>query len=100
MRVKKENAIKKPSGGSALKQLKTNLKTLGLIQARKPSRQVRTKSEKEERVEKLNKLKNEVNPFELKFNRQKHDVLGRKIKGAVGNPGASKKRGYENVSTS
>ncbi|KAL6728106.1 hypothetical protein Aduo_009912 [Ancylostoma duodenale] len=37
-----------------------------------------------------------VNPFELKFNRLKHDVLGKK-KGAVGvgHPGLSRKRAYE-----
>ncbi|KAK6045901.1 hypothetical protein COOONC_16594 [Cooperia oncophora] len=37
-----------------------------------------------------------VNPFELKFNRSKHDVLGKK-KGAVGvgHPGLSRKRAYE-----
>ncbi|CAJ0599458.1 unnamed protein product [Cylicocyclus nassatus] len=37
-----------------------------------------------------------VNPFELKFNRLKHDVLGKK-KGTlgVGHPGLSRKRAYE-----
>ncbi|KAK6740575.1 hypothetical protein RB195_008805 [Necator americanus] len=37
-----------------------------------------------------------INPFELKFNRLKHDVLGKK-KGSVGvgHPGLSRKRAYE-----
>ena len=91
--------MKKASGGSTLKLLKSNLKSLGLINAKAKARrrQAPTKTDKEQRVEKLNQLKEQVNPFELKINRQKHDVLGRKVKGAIGKPGASRKRGYENV---
>ncbi|KAK6021926.1 hypothetical protein OSTOST_12391, partial [Ostertagia ostertagi] len=37
-----------------------------------------------------------VNPFELKFNRSKYDVLGKKKSAAgVGHPGLSRKRAYE-----
>ncbi|KAJ1373930.1 hypothetical protein KIN20_036491 [Parelaphostrongylus tenuis] len=37
-----------------------------------------------------------VNPFELKFNRLKHDVLGKKKASlGVGHPGLSRKRAYE-----
>lgn len=32
------------------------------------------------------------NPFELRYTKQKHDVLGRKVKGVVGKPGVSRSR--------
>lgn len=91
----------KQSGGSTLKRLKSNLKSLGLIGKQKISKRKHAKlakGEKEERVAKLKKLQDQVNPFELKFNRKKHEVLGRKEKGVVGKPGASRKTGIEVVS--
>ncbi|CAI5439874.1 unnamed protein product [Caenorhabditis angaria] len=36
-----------------------------------------------------------VNPFELKFNKSKHDILGRKKGAQVGAPTQSRKRAYE-----
>ncbi|EGT36509.1 hypothetical protein CAEBREN_15091 [Caenorhabditis brenneri] len=36
-----------------------------------------------------------VNPFELKFNKSKHDILGRKKGAQVGAPTASRKRAHE-----
>jgi len=40
----------------------------------------------------------EVNPFELKVNRQKHEVLGRKIsKADKGKPGESRSRAIKKV---
>uniref|UniRef100_A0A1I7U5Y4 Nucleolar protein 14 n=1 Tax=Caenorhabditis tropicalis TaxID=1561998 RepID=A0A1I7U5Y4_9PELO len=36
-----------------------------------------------------------INPFELKFNKSKHDILGRKKGAQVGAPTASRKRAYE-----
>ena len=54
------------------------------------------------RIEKHVKLQNireEFNPFELKTNRVKHDVSGRKnVKGAQGRPGLSKQVGEDHVS--
>lgn len=38
-----------------------------------------------------------INPFELKFNRQKHVVLNRKQKGSSGNPGLARYKGQEIV---
>nr|CDJ89567.1 Nop14 protein domain containing protein [Haemonchus contortus] len=54
------------------------------------------KRPKEAINKKKSKKVRKVNPFELKFNRLKHDVLGKK-KGTVdvGHPGLSRKRAYE-----
>ncbi|KAJ3087507.1 nucleolar complex protein 14 [Quaeritorhiza haematococci] len=37
----------------------------------------------------------DVNPYELKFARPKHHVLGRRVKGAMGKPAATRKRSEE-----
>lgn len=98
---------RKASGGSTLRQLKTSLKDLGLVGARRPAKKrtiaagkaTATRSEKEERQAKLAKL-HAANPngFELKFNKQKHDVMGRRVRGsAVGKPGVARKKGHESV---
>ena len=34
-----------------------------------------------ERIQRKTEKKTDLNPFELRFNRRKHDVLGQKIKG-------------------
>ena len=42
-----------------------------------------------------------VNPFEVKVNRQKHDILGRKVKkDEQGMPGRSRSRAFQKVSVS
>lgn len=40
-----------------------------------------------------------LNPFELRINKQKHDVLGRtqNIRGQVGNPGQSRTKANKKV---
>ena len=38
-----------------------------------------------------------VNPFEVKFNRQKHNVLGRKVKHDKGKPGVSRSKAIKKV---
>lgn len=42
--------------------------------------------------------KTAVNPFEMKFARMKHEVVGVKSKKTLGKPGATRKRGEEEVS--
>ena len=84
----------KASGGSTLKRLRTNLKSAGLL-APKPSN--RGKKDIANRDNKLQKLRDTVNPFELKFNREKHQVMNRKTRGTTGKPGESKQKGHENV---
>ncbi|PVV02461.1 hypothetical protein BB560_003086, partial [Smittium megazygosporum] len=44
---------------------------------------------KERLASKLKQIQQELNPFDRKFNVQKDSVLGRKLKGASGNPGLS-----------
>ena len=95
------NQEKKSSGGSTLKKLKSNLKNLGLIgKPQRPKKRrsaLSTKSEKEERVEKLQRLRSQPNQFELKFNKQKSHVLGRRVQGTMGRPGVAKKKSQEIV---
>ncbi|KAI3633156.1 hypothetical protein MIR68_008694 [Amoeboaphelidium protococcarum] len=97
----------KKGGGSVLKRLKSNLKDLGLIGPQKKSGGGSNKGGKSgdggrdtilTKREKLAKLHNRISPFELKVNRQKHQVLNRVVKGSVGKPTISRKKGYENRS--
>ena len=86
----------KTRGGSTLKKLRANLKDAGLLT--RPSKKGDKKkiNTAESRLEKLKKVNDRVNPFELKFNREKHDVLNRKRKGTEGKPAESRLRGHEN----
>jgi hypothetical protein len=46
-----------------------------------------------------NKVKQpKENPFEVRVNKRRHDILGRKIKHEKGNPGVSRSRGLRKVS--
>ncbi|KAJ3397754.1 nucleolar complex protein 14 [Lobulomyces angularis] len=65
------------SGASALKKLK-------LKREQRNSGKSATKS---------------INPFELKFTNKKHDVLNRKVKGARGNPGVTRKKSLDSRKT-
>lgn len=91
-------------GGSALKRLKSDLKSAGVLGGPKAKRR-KTNNNNDaagnklrafERKEKLTKLKGE-NPFELKFAKQKHDVLGKKTSAVSGRPGAMKIKAEEKV---
>ncbi|KAI3647032.1 hypothetical protein MP228_007253 [Amoeboaphelidium protococcarum] len=96
----------KKGGGSVLKRLKSNLKDLGLIGPQKKSGASNKGTKAGDggrdtiltKREKLAKLHNRISPFELKVNRQKHQVLNRVVKGSVGKPMISRKKGYENRS--
>ncbi|TPX58020.1 hypothetical protein PhCBS80983_g03428 [Powellomyces hirtus] len=93
-------------GGSALKRLKASLKSAGVIgKHQKISKKKSTtqraaalgeRKEAREILRGLSTKARDTNPFETKINRQKHDVLNRKIKGATGKPGVVRKRGEEN----
>ena len=39
------------------------------------------------------------NPFEVRVNRRKHDVLGQKIKSGRGHPGVARSRAVQKVSS-
>ncbi|CAG8528317.1 11595_t:CDS:10, partial [Ambispora leptoticha] len=94
----------KGSGGSTLKRLKSSLKEAGLIgpgSRKTVSKKNRKKGNVSDAVKNLTEkrleiLKNRVNPFEIKVAREKHAVLGRKVKGVQGRPGLKKQIGNEN----
>ena len=89
---------------SQLKRLKASLHAAGVIgnQKSKKDKQRNAKAAADARVDKNSKLQSireEFNPFELKTTRVKHDVSGRgKVKGVQGRPGISKQIGEETVS--
>ncbi|KAI9266971.1 nucleolar protein 14 [Sporodiniella umbellata] len=90
------------SGGSALKRLKKSLTSAGVVgQQAKASRSKkdRKKGMPTERLDldkKLNHIRGEFNPFEKKVQKEKFEILGRKMKGSVGKPTLSKQVGEEN----
>ncbi|KAF7729989.1 nucleolar complex protein 14 [Apophysomyces ossiformis] len=100
--MKKEQP--KASGGSALKRLKGSLRAAGVVgQQSKASRSKKDRKKgkpsemgKNDVQEKLRLIRGEFNPFEMKVNRTKFDVIGRKVKGAAGKPTLSKQVGEEN----
>ncbi|KAG2186157.1 hypothetical protein INT43_002595 [Umbelopsis isabellina] len=91
-------------GGSALKRLKNSLKTAGLIgpgsrastSKKNKKRGNPTEVGKHDRADKLSLIKGEMNPFEMKVTNTKFEILGRKVKGAVGKPALTKQVGEDN----
>ncbi|ORX48425.1 Nop14-like protein [Piromyces finnis] len=84
----------KKSNVSALKRLKTRLKSSGIIGENVSSKKkgFDKKELRKKTKEKLENLKKETNPFEIKFTKQKHDIMGRKIKGIQGKPGQARSK--------
>ncbi|KAI8141258.1 nucleolar protein 14 [Fennellomyces sp. T-0311] len=95
---------KQGSGGSALKRLKKSLSAAGVVgQQSKASRSKKNRKRglpseagKNSTAEKLSVIRDEYNPFEIKSNRTKFDVIGRKVKGTGGKPALNKQIGEEN----
>lgn len=90
-------------GGSQLKALKASLKSHGLIgqSNTKGKGKGSKKSSDRNRQDKekvLANIRDAFSPFDLKTTKQKTDVIGRRVQGAVGRPGISKQIGEENVS--
>ncbi|KAF0446050.1 Nop14-like protein [Gigaspora margarita] len=90
------------SGGSALKRLKSTLKEAKVIghgsrssMSKKQKRKGKPKDDKNDTKDKLEFLKNQINPFELRVTKTKHNVLGRKVKGIQGRPGLKRQIGIE-----
>ncbi|EIW76222.1 Nop14-like protein [Coniophora puteana RWD-64-598 SS2] len=85
--------------GSQLTQLKSELSKAGI--SNQPSRNKKSKSskpkdqDKAKKAAKLHEIHQKLNPFDVKVTKLKHDVGGRKIKGAVGHPAQSKQHGIE-----
>ncbi|KAI9300727.1 Nop14-like family-domain-containing protein [Cunninghamella echinulata] len=95
---------KKTSGGSALKRLKSSLKEAGIVgQQSKASRSKKDRKKgkptevgKNDHTAKLNLIRNQFNPYEMKVSHSKFDIIGRKVKGASGKPTLSKQIGEDN----
>lgn len=92
---------------SQLAQLKAALNTAGL------SRETHSKKDKKaykkggaretdraKKLEKLEEIRKNLNKFDERETRVKHDVGGRNLKGVVGKPSASKQAGLEQVCSS
>jgi len=93
-------------GGSQLKQLKAAISSAGLSQHSQPSSSSKKRKRsgavlqhREKRVARLNEIYEQFNQFDVKVTTLKHDVGGRRLKGVVGKPTASKQAGIEQVST-
>lgn len=89
--------------GSQLSQLKSALNQAGLnrqptsSKKRKRSTVSLRENDKEKKEQRLKQIQEKLNPFEVKINRLKHDVGGRKLKGVTGKPQQSKQAGIEQV---
>lgn len=87
------------AGGSQLKALKATLKSHGLIgqtntkgKGKGKKGNDRNRQDKEKVLENIRKA---FSPFDVKTTKQKNDVIGRKVIGAVGRPGVSNQAGEE-----
>ncbi|CCH44576.1 Nucleolar protein 14 [Wickerhamomyces ciferrii] len=80
--------------GSQLKQLKAALKENGLTGQtnvkRKTNKKAPFDSRRDDTQEKINKIREQFNPFDKKINKSKTDTGDRFVKGSQGKPGASK----------
>ncbi|GBB85519.1 hypothetical protein RclHR1_12000011 [Rhizophagus clarus] len=86
----------KSDRSSALKRLNATLKNNGLMGSKSRSNSKKQKLPRDGGVKSLNSLvPKQINPFELKINKVKHDVLGKKIKGIKGKPGMKRQIGIE-----
>ncbi|KAI8906713.1 nucleolar protein 14, partial [Gorgonomyces haynaldii] len=86
---------------SALKKLKESLRDIKIVKTSKKASKKKQleaslmRKEAKEKFRELAKQKRQNNPFELKQVSQKHEILGRKVKGVVGRPLEQKSRGIE-----
>ncbi|KAA8904514.1 hypothetical protein TRICI_005459 [Trichomonascus ciferrii] len=84
-------------GASQLKRLKASLKDQGLVgpstSRKKKSKKVDSRKNNEAA---LRSIREAFNPFDVKVNRQKHEVLGRTVQGSKGRPELTKQMEEEN----
>ena len=86
--------------GSQLSQLKSALSQAGATKSQPGRKRKRSKNEdvdKERRAAKLREIQQKMNPFDVQVTKMKHDVGGRKVKGAVGRPAQSRQAGIQLV---
>ncbi|WFD44677.1 nucleolar complex protein 14 [Malassezia psittaci] len=88
--------MKSKKGGSQLAQLRSGLREAGVTTS-KPKKGKSSEAgdrvgqyRKEQRRKRLDALMTSLNAFEQRTSHHKNDVLGRKVKGTTGRPGASK----------
>ncbi|WFD00612.1 nucleolar complex protein 14 [Malassezia yamatoensis] len=88
--------MKSKKGGSQLAQLRSGLREAG-VTTHKPKKGKSNEAgdrvgpyRKEQRRKRLETLMTSLNAFEQRTSHHKNDVLGRKVKGTTGRPGASK----------
>lgn len=87
-------------GGSQLKLLKAAISASGVSDTNSRKRKRSTGAileHKDKRTQKLQEIHEKFNAFDVKVERLKHDVGGRKLKGTMGKPGASKQAAIEQV---
>ncbi|RUS33770.1 Nop14-like family-domain-containing protein, partial [Jimgerdemannia flammicorona] len=94
------------SKASALKRLKSSLKAAGAIgpgSRASTSKKDRKKGKpndaanRNDVARKLDAIKHQMNPFEMKTTHTKFDILGRRVKGSVGRPTLTKQVGDDNM---
>lgn len=86
------------AGGSQLSQLKSALSQAGVTKPQQGNKRKRSTNEdvdKGRRTAKIREIQQKMNPFDLQVTKTKHDVGGRKIKGAVGRPAQSHQAGIQ-----
>jgi nucleolar protein 14 len=86
--------------GSQLAQLKSALSQAGITQPpqnKKRKRPIVENGDKDRKAAKLRDIQQKMNPFDVQVTKLKHDVGGRKIKGATGHPAQRKQAGLEQV---
>ncbi|KIM63659.1 hypothetical protein SCLCIDRAFT_1214045 [Scleroderma citrinum Foug A] len=86
--------------GSQLTQLKAALSKVGLDRKPRENKKKKVASrlaehDKVKQAAKLQEIQQKLNPFDVKVTKLKHDVGGRKIKGAMGRPAQSKQAGMQ-----
>ncbi|KAL4076266.1 nucleolar protein 14 [Scleroderma yunnanense] len=85
--------------GSQLTQLKAALSKAGFdrkTREKKKKNSLRVaEQDKVKKAAKLREIQQKLNPFDVKVTKLKHDVGGRKIKGATGRPAQSKQAGMQ-----
>jgi nucleolar protein 14 len=82
--------------GSQLKRFKESLSTITRPGQAKRKRKLIPEKDPE-RGDKLKRIEEQFNAFDIKFTRTKHEVFGRKVKGKVGKPGVSRELGEQSV---
>lgn len=83
-------------GASQLKKLKASLKDQGLVGPSTSRKKRYRKVDSKKNEGPLRSAREAFNPFDVKVNRQKHEVIGRTVQGSKGRPELTKQMEEEN----